>query len=139
MKKQLSQLKTGLTGSAEILVDSRHTALHVGSGRQKILATPVLITLMETAAQNAVDGSLPEGCQTIGTRLDVQHLAATPEGMRVTASAQLIGMHGRTLVFQVSASDGHEKIGDGIHERSMISVESFLRLLNRKSSKRSAV
>lgn len=136
IKKELSQLRIGLTGSSEILVKSQDTALHIGSGRQKILATPVMITLMEAAAQNAVDGHLPDGCQTIGTRLDVQHLAATPEGMRVTATAQLIEMHARTLVFQVVVNDENEKIGEGTHERAIISISSFTRLLNKKAVKR---
>jgi predicted thioesterase len=136
MKKELLQLRVGLTGTAEMLVESRHTALQVGSGRQKILATPVMVTLMEVAAQNAVDGLLPDDCQTIGTRLDVQHLAATPEGMQVNASAQLVEIRARTLVFQVIVSDENEMIGKGMHERTLIAPASFTRLLNRKAAKR---
>lgn len=136
MKKELLQLRVGLTGTAEMLVESRHTALQVGSGRQKILATPVMVTLIEIAAQNAIEGILPDGCQTIGTSLDVRHLAATPEGMQVNASAQLVEIRARTLVFQVIVSDENEMIGKGMHERALISPASFTRLLNRKAAKR---
>lgn len=132
----MTLLRTGLAGTAELLVEGRHTALEVGSGRQQILATPVLVTLMEAAAQNAIDSLLPEGTQTIGTRLDVRHDSATPVGMRVTATARLIEVHKRTLVFEVSAHDEKELIGAGIHERTLISVVSFSRLLSRKSSNR---
>lgn len=128
------KLQPGLTGTAELLVESRHTALEVGSGRQKILATPVLVTLMEAAAQNAIDHLLSEEEQTIGTRLDVSHEAATPIGMRVTATAQLVAVQKRTLVFEVSAYDETERIGKGIHERALFSVASFSRLLARKAA-----
>jgi len=105
-------LQPGLTGSTEILVGTRDTAPHVGSGKVKVLATPVMVSLMEEAALNAVEGLLPAGHQTVGTRLDISHTAATPVGMRVTARAELTNVEGRRLTFRVSASDEKEVIGE---------------------------
>jgi predicted thioesterase len=118
-------LKTGLTGSTEILVDTRDTAPHVGSGKIRVLATPVMVSLMEEAALNAVEGLLPDGHQTVGIRLDISHTAATPVGMRVTARAELVKVEGRRLTFRVSAHDEKELIGEGVHERIVVNVARF--------------
>ena len=80
-------LQPGLKGSAEIVVGEQHTAPHVGSGRVRVLATPVMVNLMEAAALHAVEGLLPAGHQTVGIHLDITHVAATPVGMRVRAHA----------------------------------------------------
>src|SRR5438132_8214798 len=109
-----TRLKRGLTGTAEILVGTRDTAPHVGSGKIKVLATPVMVNLMEEAALNAVEGLLPSGFQTVGTRLDVSHTAATPVGLSVTAGAELTRIDGRRLTFRVWADDERERIGDGV-------------------------
>ena len=119
------QLKPGLTGSTEILVGTRDMAPHVGSGKIKVLATPVMVSLMEEAALNAVEGLLPLGYQTVGTRLDISHTAATPVGMRVTAHAELTRIDGRRLTFRVSARDEKELIGEGTHERIVVNVARF--------------
>src|SRR3712207_3924179 len=83
-----SQLTPGLIGETEIVVGTRDTAPHVGSGKIKVLATPVMVGMMEEAALIAVEGLLPPGHQTVGTRLDITHVAATPVGLRVTAKAE---------------------------------------------------
>ena len=129
-------LQPGLTGSAEILVGTRDTAPHVGSGKVKVLATPVMVSLMEEAALNAVEGLLPAGHQTVGTRLDISHTAATPVGMRVTARAELTKVEGRRLTFRVSASDEKEVIGEGVHERIVINVARFDQRAQDKAAKR---
>ncbi len=118
-------LAPGLAASTEILVGTRDTAHHVGSGKIKVLATPVMVMLLEEAALNAVEGLLPAGRQTVGTRLDVSHVAATPVGMRVTAHAEVIEVDGRKLKFRVWAEDDVERIGEGIHERIVVDVERF--------------
>ncbi|OGA52327.1 MAG: thioesterase [Betaproteobacteria bacterium RIFCSPLOWO2_12_FULL_62_13] len=118
-------LRPGLEGSAEIVVGTRDTAPHIGSGRIKVLATPVMVTLMEEAALHAVEGLLPEGHQTVGIRLDITHTAATPVGMRVIARAELIKVDGRRLTFRVSAEDEKELIGEGTHERIIVNVARF--------------
>lgn len=120
-----SELKPGLHGSTEIIVGTRDTAPHVGSGKIKVLATPVMVSLMEEAALNAVEGLLPEGHQTVGTRLDITHTAATPVGMRVTAHAELVDVQGRRLTFRVTACDEKELIGEGTHERIVVNVARF--------------
>src|SRR5688572_12530001 len=120
-----SRLQTGLTGAAEILVGTRDTAPHVGSGKIKVLATPVMVGLMEEAALNAVEGLLPPGHQTVGTRLDITHVAATPVGLRVTAGAEVVRVEGRRVTFRVWADDESERIGEGTHERIVVDVSRF--------------
>jgi fluoroacetyl-CoA thioesterase len=120
-----SSVSVGLSGSAEILVGTRDTAPHVGSGKVKVLATPVMVGLMEEASLNAVEGLLPPGHQSVGTRLDITHVAATPVGMRVRAGAEVVRVDGRRLTFRVWADDEKERIGEGSHERIVIDVARF--------------
>ena len=120
-----SNLKPGLSGRTEILVGTRDTAPHVGSGKVKVLATPVMVSLMEEAALDAVEGLLPAGHQTVGTHLDITHVAATPVGLRVTAHAEVTRVDGRRIVFRVWADDERERIGEGTHERIVIDVARF--------------
>jgi fluoroacetyl-CoA thioesterase len=133
-----TELKVGLKGATEIVVGTRDTAPHVGSGKIKVLATPVMVNLMEAAALNAVEGLLPEGHQTVGTRLDISHIAATPVGMQVTAHAELVKVDGRRLTFRVSAEDEKETIGEGVHERIVVNVERFDRRTRDKALQKSA-
>jgi len=115
----------GLTGTAEIVVGTRDTAPHVGSGKIGVLATPIMVNLMEAAALQAVERFMPRGHQTVGTHLDVKHFAATPVGLRVIAHAELVKVEGRTLTFRIRAEDEREPIGEGFHERLIINVERF--------------
>lgn len=128
----LSRLQVGQHGAVEVLVGTRDTAPHVGSGKIKVLATPVLVSMMEEAALLAVEGLLPAGYQTVGTRLEVSHTAATPVGMRVTAHADVIRVDGRKLTFHVWAEDERERISDGTHERIVVNVERFDRRTQQK-------
>ncbi len=125
----------GLTGSAEIIVGTRDTAPHVGSGKIGVLATPVMVNLMEAAALQAVERFMPPGHQTVGTHLDVKHFAATPVGLRVRAHAELIKVEGRTLTLRIHAEDEREKIGEGVHERLIINVERFDQRMQKKLGK----
>jgi fluoroacetyl-CoA thioesterase len=131
-KIDLSHLRVGLKGKAELLVAQEHTAPQVGSGRIHVLATPVMINLIEAAALAAVEPLLPAGHQSLGTHLDVRHIAATPVGMKVYASAELVAIEGRTLSFRVEAHDEIELIGDGVHERVVVNVERFDQRVQRK-------
>jgi fluoroacetyl-CoA thioesterase len=133
-----TELKVRLKGATEIVVGTRDTAPHVGSGKIQVLATPVMVNLMEAAALNAVEGLLPEGHQTVGTRLDISHIAATPVGMQVTAHAELVKVDGRRLTFRVSAEDEKEAIGEGVHERIVVNVERFDRRTRDKALQKSA-
>ena len=128
----LSRLTIGLEGTAEIVVGEEHTAPRVGSGRVRVLATPVMINVMEAAALAAVEHLLPDGHQSLGIRLDVGHYAATPVGMRLRATARLTGVEGRTLAFRVEAFDERERVGDGTHERVVVNVTRFDERVQRK-------
>jgi len=119
------RLKPGMRGEASLLVGTNDTAPRVGSGRVPVLGTPVMITLMEEAALACVEDALDPGHQSLGTHLDVSHIAATPIGMRVTAEAELIGIDGRKLTFAVRARDEVELIGEGRHGRVVVDVARF--------------
>jgi predicted thioesterase len=118
-------LPTGLSGTAELVVGEQHTAPRIGSGRIRVLATPVMINLIEAAALAAVEQSLPEEHQSLGTRLNVSHIAATPVGMRVRATAEVVKVEGRTIHFHVRAEDERELIGEGTHERVVVNLARF--------------
>ena len=118
-------MQPGLTGTTEIVVADEHTAPRVGSGRVRVLATPVMINLIEAAALAAIEHLLPPGYQSLGTRLDVRHIAATPVGMRARATAVVTKVDGRTVQFRVEAHDEKDLIGDGTHERVVVNVEKF--------------
>jgi predicted thioesterase len=125
MPIDLAHLKPGYTGSAELKVAVEHTAPSIGSGLVPVLATPVMINVIEAAALAAVEHLLPAGHQSLGIHLDVRHFAATPIGMRVRATAELVGVDGRTLTFRVEARDDKEPIGDGSHQRVVVNVARF--------------
>ena len=129
---EIAGLHVGLKGSAELVVGEEHTAPEVGSGRVHVLATPVMINLIEAAALAAVEHLLPSGQQSLGTHLDVRHFAATPVGMRVSAQAELIKIDGRLLTFRVSASDAVELIGEGSHERVVVTLVRFDQRVQKK-------
>ncbi len=128
----LSRVTPGLTGTREIVVGPEHTAPFVGSGRIAVLATPVMINLIEAASLAAVEHLLPAGHQSLGIKLDVSHVAATPVGLHVTATAEVIALEGRTITFRVEARDDIEVIGGGTHQRVVVSVERFDERVQRK-------
>src|SRR3954471_21064268 len=99
MAAELAQLKPGLRGEAGLVVSEEHTAPRVGSGRVHVLATPVMINVIEAAALAAIEHLLPAGHQTLGTILNVKHIAATPVGMKIVATARVTGVSGRTVAF----------------------------------------
>jgi fluoroacetyl-CoA thioesterase len=119
------KVKAGLKGAADLMVGEEHTAPRVGSGRVHVLATPVMINLIEAAALAAIEHLLPEGYQSLGTRLDIRHFAATPVGMRVRAEVEVLKIEGRTVTFRVLVADEKEPIGDGTHERMVVNVSRF--------------
>jgi predicted thioesterase len=128
----LSSLKEGLSGAAELVVGEEHTAPRVGSGRVRVLATPVMINLMEAAALDAIERLLPSAHQSLGTHLDVGHYAATPVGMKLRATAVVTNVTGRTIEFRVEAFDENERVGDGTHTRVVVNVERFDQRVQRK-------
>ena len=116
----------GAAASIALVVSPADTALTVHSGGLQVLATPRLIALMEEAAVAALTPFLPDGWQTVGIRLEVRHTAATPIGATVTATARLIEVDRRRLVFAVTASDDAGEIGAGLHERFLIESAPFM-------------
>jgi fluoroacetyl-CoA thioesterase len=132
MAAELAELKPGLRGEAGLLVGEEHTAPRVGSGAVHVLATPVMINLIEAAALAAVEKLLPPGYQSLGTLLNVRHIAATPVGMRVRATATVERVDARTIYFTVEAHDERELIGDGKHERVVVNVAKFDQRVQRK-------
>ena len=121
----LSSIRAGAKGEASLVVGEEHTAPRVGSGAVHVLATPVMINLFEAAALSAVEHLLPAGHQSLGTVLNVRHIAATPVGMRVVATATVEKAEGRTLHFRLEARDERDLIGDGTHERVVVNVAKF--------------
>ena len=119
-------MEIGIKGFAETLVCAENTAAAVGSGALEVFSTPSMIALMEKAAMDTVSPYLEEGQGTVGIKLDVSHLAASPIGMAVRAEAELIGIEKRTLTFKVSAYAGEELIGEGTHQRAVILNERFM-------------
>ncbi len=119
-------LVPGLKGQKTDTVTPANTAKAYGSGSIEVYATPAMIGLLEGASLAAVDPVLPPGFSTVGVRLEVNHLAATPLGMTVRAEAQLIEIKGKKLTFSVAAFDEKDKIGEGLHERYVVEIEKFL-------------
>ncbi len=126
-------LAAGLTAELTTTVERSTLASAVGSGGLDVFSTPSLIALMENAARSAVEPLLPPDQTTVGVRVDVRHLAASPPGELVRARAELTEVDGRRLVFHVEAFDSHEKIGEGTHERMVVDPA---RLLARAMAKR---
>lgn len=119
-------LDIGLRGEASITVGEAQTAAAFGAGGVHVFGTPVMIGLMENAAWTAVQPELPKGETTVGTLVNVRHLAATPLGGHVTATAELVELDGRRFVFRVTAHDDTQLIGEGTHERFQVNLERFM-------------
>lgn len=122
----LQELKPGLTGTAETVVRETNTALAMGSGSLHVFATPSMIALMEQAACNAVACCLDEESTSVGTFVNITHDAATGMGKTVTATATLVEVQGRKLVFEITAADEDKQIGKGTHERFIVNKEKFM-------------
>ena len=118
-------LEAGIKGTKEIMVTNENTAKTMGSGTLDVFATPAMIALMENTAYESVASELEEGSGTVGTALNVKHVAATPVGMKVTCETELIKVDGRALTFSVKAFDEKGLIGEGEHERFIVFNEKF--------------
>jgi fluoroacetyl-CoA thioesterase len=130
-----TEIHAGLLGTAELVVGEEHTAPRVGSGRVAVLATPVMINLIEAASLAAIEHLLPEGYQSLGTVLNVLHIAATPVGMKVRARVEVVKVEGRTVFFAAECKDEKELIGDGRLERVVVNVAKFAERVQRKLNK----
>lgn len=119
-------LQIGLRAEREVMVSKESTAKNYGSGAIEVFATPAMIALMEGASMDAVQPFLPEGFGTVGTSIQVNHVAATPIGMKVTAKAEVTQINGKRIVYKIEAFDEFGLIGDGLHERYIIQEAKFL-------------
>lgn len=116
----MKEINIGSKGSASLTVTADRLAVNVGSGSLEVLATPVMIMLMEKAACEAVAQFMEGDETTVGTQMNADHLAATPEGMSVTAEAVVTAVNGREICFEVTASDEAGLIGKGTHKRFLV-------------------
>jgi predicted thioesterase len=131
----MKQIPLGATGTATLRVQPEHLANRFKDAiLPQVLATPVMILVMENAALNAIRPFLDTGESAVGIAVDVQHLAATPVGHEVRATAEVVAVDGRRIDFKVSAHDGQEEIGRGSHRRIAIDLWSFNERLARKSA-----
>ena len=120
------EITVGMKGEVSTLVEREDTALEVGSGSLLVYSTPCMVALMEGAACEALEGALPEDKTSVGTELNISHLAATPVGMTVRAEAEITAVEGNMLSFTVTAYDEKGKIGEGTHKRAIITSQRFL-------------
>ena len=118
-------MEIGKTYSVSLTVDESKLACSVGSGSVEVYATPMMIALIENCAAACVQDELPEGDTTVGTLINVSHVAATPCGMKVTATATLTAIDGRQLSFHVKAEDECGLIGEGEHQRVIVHTDKF--------------
>ncbi len=123
-------LKQGSKVTIEREVTEEDTAAAFGSGNIRVLATPMMIAFMETAALHDGLNQLPEGWSTVGTMVNIKHIAATPVGMKVRAEAELLEIDGKKLLYKVTVYDEEKKVGEGLHGRYIIHEEQFLKKAN---------
>ena len=118
-------LKEGIKGTQEVVVSEENTAKTMGSGALDVFATPAMIALMEKTAGESVQPYLEEGSGTVGTLMNVKHVAASPVGMKITCETELVKVDGRALTFTVKAFDEAGLIGEGEHERFVVFNDKF--------------
>ena len=122
----MTELKIGLVGHGETTVTESNTAAAIGSGALPVFSTPHMIALMENASMNAIAQCLEEGQGSVGVKIEVEHLAASPLGMTVRAESTLTEVEGRMLGFEVKAWAGDELIGRGSHRRCLVFNQRFM-------------
>ena len=122
----MKEIKTGITGTSELTVNTENLAVNVGSGSLEVFATPDMIMLMEKAACSCISDYLENDETSVGTEINVKHISATPKGMKVCAEAEFTEINGRELTFLVKAYDEAGDIGEGIHKRFIVHGEKFL-------------
>jgi predicted thioesterase len=130
---ELSELiHTGMTRQDSFEITMENSAIHLGSGSSRVLATPWMIAFMERVSHRLLTCCLPEGFSSVGTHLDVRHLAPTPVGATIRVRAEVLSMDGNRVYFSIEVWDNLEKIGEGKHERVVIDEARFLRRVEKK-------
>jgi len=120
-------LSAGLAGEARRIVTEDLTAVRLGSGDVPVFGTPALLALIEEAAVAAVHGALPDGATSVGSHVELDHLAPSRVGTEVRAFATLTAVEGRALTFECEAYEGEKPIGRALHKRMIVDREKFLR------------
>lgn len=120
--KEMANIKNRI----EMVVDTDNTAEKMGSGELPVLATPAMVALIEETCWKSVAGSFGDGYGTVGTRLEISHLAPTPVGMKVWCESELIEKDGRKLKFAVKVYDETGLVGEGVHERFAVDNAKFM-------------
>lgn len=128
-------IEVGINGFKETVVTEETTAKHMLSGQLPVYATPSLIAFIEYTCEESVRSFLEPGMGTVGTRLDVKHLAASPIGAHIRCESTLLEIDRRRLVFSVKVYDDIELVGEGTHERFIINEERFMSKVNAKLNK----
>jgi fluoroacetyl-CoA thioesterase len=131
--KATSAIPVGARASETVVVTREFTVAHFHPDMPEVYGTPFMIYLMEVAAAAAIKPFLPEGWVSVGVEVDVKHLAATPAGLTVTATAEVTSVEAHTVTFVVRAHDGVEQIGEGRHVRAPINLERFVQRAKAKS------
>jgi fluoroacetyl-CoA thioesterase len=131
-KENRMQLVPGATNTLTVVVDESMTADRFGNTGVQVLATPMLVSYFELAAHQLAMRALEPGHGTVGSRVEIRHLAATPVGMRVSFRATLTERDGRRLVFRVEADDERERVGEGTHERFIVDMARFMGRISAK-------
>lgn len=119
-------METGLTHTSTLIVEEQHLAVTIGSGDLEVLATPIMMALMENAAMMAVKDTLEEGMTTVGGQISSSHLKPTAPGSTITATAVLTAIEGRKLTFRITAQDENGIIGEGEHLRFIVDRNRFM-------------
>lgn len=125
MAGPLDNVRLGMTGLKEVVVTPDLTVGAHVDGMPLVYGTPMMILAMEIASGEAVARHLPSGWVTVGSEVNIRHLAPTPVGRTVVATARVIEAAGRSVLFAVEAHDGVRKIGDGTHRRGAVRLDSF--------------
>ncbi|KZL93131.1 thioesterase family protein [Clostridium magnum] len=120
-------VREGMTAAMEIYVTENDTAIKLGSGNLRVLATPAMIALMENTSKSSVDLHLPFGYTTVGIDLNIKHIKASTVGMKIRCEAHLIKVEDKKLFFKVQAWDETGKIGEGNHTRYIVNSEEFMK------------
>ena len=128
-------VQPGMSKEQEYWVEEQFTAVHVGSGSLRVLATPSMIAFMERTARDLLEQILPQGYSSVGVHVDVRHLAPTPMGGHVRVNCEVTGVDGSRVDFRVEVRDETELVGEGLHQRVVIDVARFLRRVEAKQAR----
>lgn len=127
-------MESGIRNRMETVVTQQKTAKAMGSGELEVFATPAMVALIEETCWRSVARDLDEGQGTVGTKLDVRHVSATPVGMKVWCESELVSVEGRKLTFNVKVFDGAGLAGEGTHERFIVDNDRFIQKAGQKCS-----